>query len=62
MNLQRIIQVLIVVIVLVVAFNLLVKLLAFGAGLLSGGLKLLAFLVILVIGLRFVQHLAQQRR
>lgn len=62
MNLQRIIQALIVVIVLVVAFNLLVKLLAFGAGLLSGGLKLLAILVIIVIVLRFLQHLAHQRR
>jgi hypothetical protein len=61
MALQRLLQLVLVVIVLMVAFSLLVFLLQIGQALLSIGLRLLIVLLIVAAGLRFFEHLRQQR-
>jgi hypothetical protein len=62
MTLQRILQFVIVVIVLMVAFSLLVFLLQIGQALLSIGLRLLLFLLVIAAILRFFELLRQRRR
>jgi hypothetical protein len=61
MALQRLLQLVLVVIVLMVAFSLLVFLLQIGQAILSIGLRLLIVLLIVAAGLRFFEHLRQQR-
>lgn len=62
MTIQRILQVILVAIVLMVAFSLLVFLLKIGTVLLSFGLKLLLLLLVVAAILRFFELLAQKRR
>lgn len=61
MTIQRVLQFVLVVIVLMVAFSLLVFLLQIGQVLLSIGLRLLLFLLVLAIGIRFFEVLRTQR-
>ncbi len=62
MTIQRILQVILVAIVLMVAFSLLVFLLRIGTALLGFGLKILLLLLIVAAILRFFELLAQKRR
>jgi len=62
MTIQRILQFILVAIVLMVAFSLLVLLLRIGTVLLSIGLKLLLFLLVIAAILRFIELLANKRR
>jgi len=62
MTIQRILQFILVAIVLMVAFSLLVLLLRIGTVLLSIGLKLLLFLLVVAAILRFIELLANKRR
>jgi len=62
MTLQRIIQVILVIIVLMVAFSLLVFLLQIGQALLSIGLRLLFLLLVIAAILRFFELLRNKRR
>ncbi|MEM1043565.1 MAG: hypothetical protein AAGI91_13160 [Bacteroidota bacterium] len=62
MTIQRILQVILVAIVLMVAFSLLVFLLRIGTVLLGLGLKILLCLLVVAAILRFFELLAQKRR
>lgn len=62
MLIQRILQLLLVAIVLMVAFALLSFLFKIGVTLLAVGLKLLVLLLIVAAGLRFFELLRARRR
>ncbi len=62
MTLQRILQVILVAIVLMVAGSLLIFLLRIGTVLLGFGLKILLLLLVVAAILRFFELLAQKRR
>jgi len=61
MALQRLLQAVLVIIVLMVAFSLLVFLLNIGSMLLGVGLRLVLVLLVLAAGLRFFEYLRHQR-
>ncbi|CAN5585581.1 hypothetical protein BH23BAC4_BH23BAC4_15980 [soil metagenome] len=62
MNIQRILQIILIAIVLMVAFSLLSFLLKLGGVLLAIGLRLLVLLLVVAVVLRFIEMVGRRRR